>query len=264
MKRLVVNTTCLELAKSSNQKFRLTCRQLDYHCLLDDTNTQEFEVCREWKWIPKGNCAYFNMYGEGNIDARPCISSANLFCPKTRYSSAENTNYSTCYVKQNTGTIAPTTSSFQVGSDITSYRSSSTSFLFSVTTDKISDRTWMGMRVHIHVYIAIAFGVLIPSLSFVVLCFRYKKENNKMKDRPKMMNGSEDYLTIIENEDGNNEKQNSADTSNIPLESTKIKNGDVAKDECKASFAQITQQTGGYTSYLKSHKLSIFYFVKEI
>lgn len=54
MKRLVVNTTCLELAKSSNQQFRLTCRQLHYHCLLDDTNTQEFEVCREWKWIPKG------------------------------------------------------------------------------------------------------------------------------------------------------------------------------------------------------------------
>lgn len=54
MKRLVVNTTCLELAKPSNQQFRLTCRQLDYHCLLDDTYTQEFEVCREWKWIPEG------------------------------------------------------------------------------------------------------------------------------------------------------------------------------------------------------------------
>lgn len=62
--------------------------------------------------------------------------------------------------------------------------------------------------------------------------------------------------------DGNNEKKDSADTSNMPLESKKINNGDVAKDECKESFAQITQQTGGYTSYLKSHKLCIFYLVK--
>lgn len=54
MKRLVVNTTCMELAKPSNQQYRLTCRQLDYHCLLDDTYTQEIEVCREWKWIPEG------------------------------------------------------------------------------------------------------------------------------------------------------------------------------------------------------------------
>lgn len=56
MKRLVVNTTCMELAKPSNQQYRLTCRQFDYHCLLDDTYTQEFEVCREWKWIPEGWC----------------------------------------------------------------------------------------------------------------------------------------------------------------------------------------------------------------
>lgn len=47
------------------------------------------------------------------------------------------------------------------------------------------------------------------------------------------MNGSEDYLIVVENEvlDGNNEKKNMADTSNIPRESRKIKNGDVAKDE---------------------------------
>nr|XP_034337105.1 uncharacterized protein LOC117692656 isoform X2 [Crassostrea gigas] len=255
MKRLVVNTTCVELAKPSNQQYRLTCRQLDYHCLLDDTYTQEFEVCREWKWIPEGNCAYFNSYGEGNIDGRLCISSPNLFCPNARYSSAESTKYSTCYVKQNTHTISPTTSSFQVGSD----RSRSTSFLFSVTTDKTSDRTWMGMRVCIHVYIAIAFGVLIPSLSVVVLCFRYRKAtdgkkyknpsaeksddriaeqellihvgNNKPEDRPNMINGSKVYLTVGENEDGNNKKKDSADTSNMPLESKKINNGDVAKDE---------------------------------
>lgn len=55
MKRLVANTTCLELARPSNQQFRLTCSNPnDYHCLLDDTFTKEFEVCREWKWIPRG------------------------------------------------------------------------------------------------------------------------------------------------------------------------------------------------------------------
>lgn len=52
--RLVVNTTCLELAKPSNQQLRLTCSQYDYHCLLDETFTKEFEACREWKWIPRG------------------------------------------------------------------------------------------------------------------------------------------------------------------------------------------------------------------
>lgn len=54
MERHVVNTTCLELAKPSSQQFRLTCSQYNYHCLLDETLTKEFEVCREWKWIPKG------------------------------------------------------------------------------------------------------------------------------------------------------------------------------------------------------------------
>lgn len=52
--RPVVNTTCLELAKQSNQQYRLICSHHDYHCLLDESYTQEFEVCREWKWIPRG------------------------------------------------------------------------------------------------------------------------------------------------------------------------------------------------------------------
>eukprot|EP00105_Crassostrea_gigas_P010727 XP_011426091.1 PREDICTED: uncharacterized protein LOC105327362 [Crassostrea gigas] len=58
MKRHVVNTTCLELAKLSSQQFRLTCSQYNYHCLLDETLTKEFEVCREWKWIPKDTACY--------------------------------------------------------------------------------------------------------------------------------------------------------------------------------------------------------------
>lgn len=62
--RLVVNTTCLKLAKPSNQQFRLSCRQYDYHCLLDETFTKEFEVCREWKWIPGGkwNSVFIMIY----------------------------------------------------------------------------------------------------------------------------------------------------------------------------------------------------------
>lgn len=55
-KRLVVNTTCVELAKSSNQQLRLSCDNPDYyHCLIDGSNTREYEVCRTWKWISKGN-----------------------------------------------------------------------------------------------------------------------------------------------------------------------------------------------------------------
>lgn len=58
--------------------------------------------------------------------------------------------------------------------------------------------------------------------------------------------------------DGNNEGKILADTSNMPLESKKLENQDANIDECKESFAQITQHTGGYTSYLKSHKMCIF------
>lgn len=43
------------VAKPSNKQFRLTCSQnLTYHCLLDETITKEFEVCRKWIWIPEG------------------------------------------------------------------------------------------------------------------------------------------------------------------------------------------------------------------
>lgn len=38
-----------------------------------------------------GYCAYFNSYEDGNIDGRPCIGTANLFCPNVQYSSADNT-----------------------------------------------------------------------------------------------------------------------------------------------------------------------------
>ena len=57
--RLVVNTTCLELAKPSNQQRRLSCDKPEhYHCLIDDSHTKEFEMCRGWAWIPEGIYQY--------------------------------------------------------------------------------------------------------------------------------------------------------------------------------------------------------------
>nr|XP_034299168.1 uncharacterized protein LOC105333182 isoform X2 [Crassostrea gigas] len=109
--RLVVNTTCLKLAKPSNQQLRLSCRQYDYHCLLDETFTKEFEVCREWRWIFEGKCAYFNTYGRGNIDERNCIPKNNLTCSQgtVQFSSATNTKYTACYAKKEISTSLPST-----------------------------------------------------------------------------------------------------------------------------------------------------------
>nr|XP_034315214.1 uncharacterized protein LOC105346393 isoform X2 [Crassostrea gigas] len=106
-KRLVENTTCLELAKPSNQQYRLTCSQYEYHCLLDETFTKEFEVCTEWRWILGGKCAYFNTYGSGNIDERNCIQKPNLTCSTVQFSSAANTNHTACYVKKEISTSLP-------------------------------------------------------------------------------------------------------------------------------------------------------------
>lgn len=39
-----------------------------------------------------GNCAYFNTYGEGNIDQNQCNDSTHLVCPESAYFSKENTN----------------------------------------------------------------------------------------------------------------------------------------------------------------------------
>lgn len=194
--RLVVNTTCLELAQPSNQKFRLTCRQYEYHCLLDETFTKEFEVCREWKWIPGGTCAYFNSYDSGNIDGRPCISSANLYCPHVQYSSSDTTKYSMCYMQKNTFTIGSTTSS---------YRMVSTSFSFSETTDKKSNGTWMDIQIYVYIAIALCLILFILSILIAVMCFRYKKDGNKLKE-------------------------NSADASDRSLDSKKSENEDTNEE----------------------------------
>lgn len=104
--RQLKNTTCLELAKPSNQQFRLSCNNTGtYHCLLDGNSTYEYEICKAWKWIPKGSCAYLNTYA-WNIDARSCSSSAELACPKSLYRSGDNLKYAACYVKKNINSTA--------------------------------------------------------------------------------------------------------------------------------------------------------------
>ncbi|XP_078338950.1 uncharacterized protein LOC111137564 isoform X2 [Crassostrea virginica] len=100
-RRLVVNSTCLELAKPSNEHLRLSCNDLMwYHCLLDESYTREFEFCKQWMWIVKGDCAYFNSFGDGNIDRRDCKEYANLTCSPKEYPSYKNTDYSACYAKE--------------------------------------------------------------------------------------------------------------------------------------------------------------------
>lgn len=44
--RHVVNTTCVDLAKPSNQHFCLTRRQYDYNSLLDDTSARGLRFAR--------------------------------------------------------------------------------------------------------------------------------------------------------------------------------------------------------------------------
>lgn len=53
--RYLMDTTCLGLAKPSNQLNRLSCNDnTAYHCLPNMNFTREVEVCRTWKWIPGG------------------------------------------------------------------------------------------------------------------------------------------------------------------------------------------------------------------
>eukprot|EP00105_Crassostrea_gigas_P037264 XP_019921412.1 PREDICTED: uncharacterized protein LOC105325036 isoform X5 [Crassostrea gigas] len=119
--RQVRNTTCLELARPSNQQFRLSCNNIGtYHCLLDQNYTNEFEICKMWKWIPKGKCAYYSMYSGDNIDERNCTSSSHFVCPEQKYRSENTTNYSACYKRNNPTTVQPQTSLSPVSSNWTS------------------------------------------------------------------------------------------------------------------------------------------------
>ncbi|XP_061189594.1 uncharacterized protein LOC133197529 [Saccostrea echinata] len=106
--RKVQDTTCLEIVKLPNYQNRLTCTDQNeqYHCLLNGNYTTEYEVCREWKWIPKGKCAYFNTYGSGNVDERDCDSTSGLTCAPSEYNSADNARYAACYVKKEMTTMS--------------------------------------------------------------------------------------------------------------------------------------------------------------
>lgn len=163
--KLVVNTTCLELAKPSNQHFRTACsNSTKYHCLLDETFTKEFEVCKEWKWISKGHCAYFNTYREGNIDQKQCINSTSLVCPESAYFSKDNTNYPACYVKNTTSTISPKTSSFEVTLEGTTEVTSDVgNFTASPISDDADNESGITGQEGL-MRIAIVFGVIIPLL----------------------------------------------------------------------------------------------------
>ncbi|XP_056007105.1 uncharacterized protein LOC125664403 [Ostrea edulis] len=99
------DTSCLEIKVES----RLSCNNRDqfYHCLLDENYIKEFEVCRDWKWIPGGKCAYFNSYGIGNIDERDCTKNSTLKCATGQYRSDLNPQYSSCYVKKRIAITTP-------------------------------------------------------------------------------------------------------------------------------------------------------------
>lgn len=172
--RLVVNTTCLDLSKPANKQHQLTCSQHYYHCLLDETFTKEYEVCKKWKWIPGGKCAYYNTYQEGNIDQKSCINSTTLICPESAYFSTQTMNFTVCYEKNVTNTDETTTKYFLSSSegiqDITTDGKNSTSSPVSDTFHKQSEKIRMGC--------AILLGIMHPFLEFALICFCYRKKTH--------------------------------------------------------------------------------------
>ncbi|XP_078336956.1 uncharacterized protein LOC111132506 [Crassostrea virginica] len=166
--RLVVNTTCLELAKPSNQQLRLSCGDPDqYHCLLDESNTREFEFCSDWKWIPEGDCAYFNSFGKGNIDRIECRTLENMICSQKQYPSYENTKYTACYVKENTETDRPmktTRSSRTIPYETVENSTGNTLSSTSTSSDNIPVSYW-------RMIIACILGVLVPILTICGVYF---------------------------------------------------------------------------------------------
>lgn len=207
-KRLVINTTCLELSDPSNQKFRLTCvNSSDYHCLLDRDSINEYEVCRKWKWIAAGKCAYFNTYEEGNIDGRPCINSTDFVCPKDLHSSKENTKYPACYIKIITSTKATKLSSYEVTSE------STTVLLKEVSSDGIasliSDTSNSDKQYDIaRMTSAVVFGVFVPVLLIAAIVFICRKrESVALRHKPERKNEDiESKVPQKANENGSTRK----------------------------------------------------------
>uniref|UniRef100_A0A8W8KFG6 Uncharacterized protein n=1 Tax=Magallana gigas TaxID=29159 RepID=A0A8W8KFG6_MAGGI len=159
--RPVVNTTCLELAKPSNQQYRLICSHYDYHCLLDKSYTQEFEVCREWKWIPGGKCAYFNTYGSGNVDESQCEPGINLTCSEriSQFRSNSNIQFTACYAKRDSSTSLSTSTSpaLVTSSNVTSNGDNSKS--------SVTSKAWI-----ISLFTVIAVFLSIAAILFIRRC----------------------------------------------------------------------------------------------
>lgn len=224
--RLVVNTTCLELAKPSNQQFRLSCKNAsDYHCLLDEYSIEEFEVCMMWKWIPKGNCAYFNTYEDGNIDGRQCLNLTNFVCPKVVHSSTENIKYPACYVKNTTTTKAPPQSSFRsTFEDTTEGTTKITNDGRNLAVSSISDTTDEQSEKALKAS-AIAFGVILPCLIFsVILCYLYTKGENPATNNIESGDGA--IVERAESEENQQQNENSSRRENEGIESSEEEKDD--------------------------------------
>lgn len=59
--RFLVDITCLELAKPTNELYRLSCSDpYMYHCLPTAMFAREVELCRRWKYIPEGKRNHVN------------------------------------------------------------------------------------------------------------------------------------------------------------------------------------------------------------
>lgn len=155
------NTSCLELTRPSNKVFRLSCNDASkYHCLLDENYTQEYEVCRMWKWIPEGKCAYFDTNSGGNIDVRNCTSSPQFVCPKKRYRSEEIMQYDACFVTNIQSTITQTPSVNQADSNWTSNGNGGNA------TNSLMQKTSV-----IWNFLPFIMGVIVPFVTIAVLYF---------------------------------------------------------------------------------------------
>nr|XP_019920096.2 uncharacterized protein LOC105321429 isoform X3 [Crassostrea gigas] len=174
--RLVVNTTCLELAKPSNEQYQLICSHHDYHCLLDESYTQEFEVCREWKWIPGGKCAYFNTYGSGNVDERQCNPGISLTCSEhnRQFESNKNIQFTACYAKRDSSTSLSTSTSPAL---VTSNNVTSNG---DIANSSVTSKAWIfSLFTGIAVFLSIAAILFIRGYMDNLLC---KIESQELSD----------------------------------------------------------------------------------
>nr|XP_034299181.1 uncharacterized protein LOC105321429 isoform X10 [Crassostrea gigas] len=178
--RLVVNTTCLELAKPSNEQYQLICSHHDYHCLLDESYTQEFEVCREWKWIPGGKCAYFNTYGSGNVDERQCNPGISLTCSEhnRQFESNKNIQFTACYAKRDSSTSLSTSTSPAL---VTSNNVTSNG---DIANSSVTSKAWIfSLFTGIAVFLSIAAILFIRGYMDNLLCkIVYPVESQELSD----------------------------------------------------------------------------------